>query len=62
MYSDAGNHINHDTITLNSFNDIFHRLSNTNTNMVLNKLPCEYKEKDWSKGDVLDYYNVYDNK
>lgn len=61
VYSDAGCQITNDIHTVNSFNDIFHNIQNTNTNMMLNKLPNEYTERDWTKGDVLDYYNVYDN-
>lgn len=61
VYSDAGCEITNDIHTVNSFNDIFHNIQNTNTNMIVNKLPNEYTERDWTKGDVLDYYNVYDN-
>ena len=61
VYSDAGCEITNDIHTVNSFNDIFHKIQNTDTNMIVNKLPDEYTERDWTKGDVLDYYNVYDN-
>tara|TARA_Y100000287_G_C14165083_1_gene326790 strand:+ start:231 stop:1010 length:780 start_codon:yes stop_codon:yes gene_type:complete len=59
VYSDAGCQITNDTNTINSFNEIFDKIKNSHTNMVLNKLPNEYTEKHWTKGDVLDYYNVY---
>lgn len=62
VYSDAGCQITNDINTLNSFNDIFHIINTTNTYMLLNRLPNEFIEKNWTKGDVLDYYNVYDNK
>ena len=61
VYADAGCKINNDTNTLDSFNDIFNKIQNTNTNIVLNKLPNQYLEKNWTKGDILDYHNVYDN-
>lgn len=59
VYSDAGCTITNDINTINSFNEIFDKINTTNTNMVLNKLV--HLEKHWTKGDVLDYYNVYDN-
>ena len=61
VFSDAGCTITNDTNNVNSFNDIFHKIQNTDTNMVLNELPNEYTERHWTKGDLLDYYNVYDN-
>jgi len=61
VYSDAGCQITNNIHTVNSFNDIFHKIQNSNINMLLNKLPNEYTERDWTKGDVLDYYNVYNN-
>ena len=61
VYADAGCKINNDTTTLDSFNNVFNKIQNTNTNMVVNKLPNQYVEKNWTKGDVLKYHNVYDN-
>jgi len=61
VYADAGCKINNDTNTLDSFNDIFNKIQSTDINMVLNKLPNQYVEKNWTKGDVLKYHNVYDN-
>ena len=61
VYSDAGCQITDDINTVNSFNDIFHKIQNTDTNMLLNELPNQRTERYWTKGDVLDYYNIYDN-
>jgi len=61
VYADAGCKINNDTTTLDLFNNVFNKIQNTNTNMVVNKLPNQYVEKNWTKGDVLKYHNVYDN-
>ena len=61
VYSDAGCTITNDINTINSFNDIFHKIQNTDTNMLLNELPNQHTERHWTKGAVLDYYNVYDN-
>lgn len=61
VFSDAGCTITNNTNTINSFNEIFDKINTTNTNMVLNNtLYHNELEKYYTKGDVLDYYNVYD--
>ena len=66
VYADAGC-----TIKKNSYNNFtktFKRLKNGKNKILLNKLKAtndysisELKEKMWCKGDVLKYYNVYNN-
>ena len=66
VYADAGCSIKKNSVK--KFNETFNKLKKGNKKMMLNKLkPTEeyssyqLKEKMWTKGDILNYYKVYNN-
>lgn len=57
VYSDAGNYWNHSG--LKRFNEYIHILVNSKSDILAFQQP--FLEKDYTKGDLLDYFNVYNN-
>lgn len=60
LYTDAGCHLNPNGI--NKLNEYIDRLSKSKHYILATELENEYLEKNWSKGDLLNYFNVYDKK